>query len=160
MKFGVRRYQNSDGTLTDEGKARYQRDIQENLGKKKENRIDTSNPDPNRWAKEDLARTKKVVDTSSDVVKQLQNIEKTTAPTPKKQTLDLSNMSDQELRSKIGRATLEKQYNDLFAPTMQPKVSKGRQAAKAILDATGTVLAISSSALGVALAVKELTKRS
>ena len=59
MKWGVRRYQNKDGTLTAAGEKRYDRDKRENAAKKKENRIDLSNPDPKRWAKEDLERTKK-----------------------------------------------------------------------------------------------------
>ena len=54
MKWGVRRYQNRDGSLTAEGKKRYERDIADNRSKKKENRIDTSSPDPKRWAKEDI----------------------------------------------------------------------------------------------------------
>lgn len=156
MRWGVRRYRNADGTLTAAGKRRYDRDIQENLGKKKENRIDTSKPDPNRWVKEDLSRSKRVVDTGTDVIKQLKTIERDTAPGPKKQNLDLSKMTDQELRAKINRASLERQYNDLFAPEVQPKVSKGREVAKSILETTGTVLAIGSSALGIALAMKEL----
>ena len=53
MKWGVRRYQNKDGTLTTAGKKRYDKDVRENLAKKKDNRIDTSNPDPKRWTKEE-----------------------------------------------------------------------------------------------------------
>ena len=37
MKWGVRRYQNSDGSLTPAGRKRYDRDIADNLGKKKDN---------------------------------------------------------------------------------------------------------------------------
>lgn len=35
MKWGVRRYQNKDGTLTTAGKKRYDKDVRENLAKKK-----------------------------------------------------------------------------------------------------------------------------
>ena len=35
MKWGVRRYQNKDGTLTNLGTKRYERDQRENAGKKK-----------------------------------------------------------------------------------------------------------------------------
>ncbi len=59
MRWGVRRFQNKDGSLTPQGKKRYDRDIRDNLAKKKDNRIDTSHPDPNRWAREDLERSKK-----------------------------------------------------------------------------------------------------
>lgn len=54
MKWGVRRYQNKDGTLTAAGEKRYDRDKRENAAKKKENRIDLSNPDPKRWATRQL----------------------------------------------------------------------------------------------------------
>lgn len=156
QRWGVRRYQNADGSLTEAGKKRHARDVRENMAKKKENRIDTSTPDPGRWVREDISRSKKIVDTGSDVVRQLQSVERDTAPKPKREKLDLSKMSDKELRDKINRETLERQYNTLFAKEMQPTVSRGRQAAKSILETTGTVLAIGSSALGIALAVKEL----
>ena len=52
MKWGVRRYRNKDGSLTSEGKARYDRDIRENNAKKKDARKKIDGPDPGRWAKE------------------------------------------------------------------------------------------------------------
>lgn len=152
MKWGVRRYQNADGSLTPVGKKRYDRDIQENNAKKKENRIVIDAPDANRWVREDISRSKRVVDSSSDMVKQLKNIESNTRST-KKQKMDLSKMTDQEMRARINRELLERQYNDIFAPQ---KTSKGRQVARNILETSGTVLAIGSSALGIALAIKEL----
>ena len=62
-------------------------------------------------------------------------------------------MSDQEMRNRINRELLERQYNDMFAPE---KVSKGKSYALKTLDVAGTVLGIGSSALGIALAIKEL----
>lgn len=156
MKWGIRRYQNKDGSLTDEGKKRYDRDVQENNAKKKDNRIVIDGPDPKRWVKEDTSRAKKVVDSSSDMVKELRNVEKNTRPGPKRKKLDLSNMTDQELRDRINRANLEKQYNDLFNQPEAAKVSKGRQIATDVLETAGTVLAVTSSALAIALAIKEL----
>ena len=152
MKWGVRRYQNKNGTLTDAGKKRYDRDVRENNTKKKDNRIVIDGPDPKRWAKEDLSRSKKVVDASSDAVRELKNIESSSRRT-KKQKLDLSEMTDQQLRERINRENLERQYNDMFAPQ---KVSKGRAYAAKTLEVAGSVLAIGSSALGIALAIKEL----
>ena len=153
MRWGVRRYQNKDGSLTPAGKQRYNRDVQENNAKKKDNRIVIDGPDANRWVKEDVKRAKGVVDSSNDMVRELKSINNNTRSKPKRQTMDLSKMTDQEMRSKINRAMLEKQYNDMFAPQ---KTSKGRECATKILETTGTVLAIGSSALGIALAVKEL----
>ena len=138
MKWGVRRYQNKDGSLTPKGEARYDRDKRENAAKKKENRIDLSQPDPKRWAKEDLE-----LDEST-----------TSKPTPKR--MDLSKMSDKEMRDQINRELLERQYNQLFAEVPAAQVSKGREALKTTLEVAGSVLAIGSSALGIALAIKEL----
>ena len=87
---------------------------------------------------------------------QLKSIESETRPTPKKRKMNLSKMTDQELRDRINRANLEKQYNDLFGPTEAPKVSRGREYARTFLESAGTVLGVTSSALGIALAVKEL----
>ena len=156
MKWGVRRYQNKDGTLTPAGKKRYDRDIRTNLSKKKDSRIDVSKPDPKRWVKEDIERKKRITDTSSELVKQMQNIEKETRPRSTKQKMDLSKMTDKELRDRINRELLEKQYNNLFAPEIAPSISKGRDFAKKTLEVAGTALTLTSSSLAIALAIKEL----
>ena len=156
MKWGVRRYQNKNGTLTPAGKKRYDRDVQTNLSKKKDSRIDTSKPAPKRWVKEDTERKKRTVDASSALVKQIQNIEKETRPRPTKQKMDLSKMTDKEMRDRINRDLLEKQYNNLFAPETAPNISKGRDFAKKTLDVAGTALTLTGSALAIALAIREL----
>ena len=154
MKWGVRRYQNRDGSLTAEGKKRYARDIAENLAKKKDSRIDTSNPDPNRWIREDIERSKRVVDSSSDLIKQAKNVERETSPKSTKKRLNVSNMSDKELRDKINRELLERQYSDIFGE--EAKVSRGRQFTRETLEIAGTALAATSSVLGIMLALKQL----
>lgn len=156
MKWGVRRYQNKDGTLTEAGKKRYDRDQRENAAKKKENRIDVSEPDPQRWSREDTERAKRTVDAASSLVKEVKKAEQDTRPKAQKKQLDLSQMSDKEMREKINRELLERQYNQLFAEVEETKVSKGRETVKNILNTGGTVLAVTSSALGIALAIKEL----
>ena len=67
--------------------------------------------------------------------------------------MDLSNMSDQELRNQINRELLERQYNDVFNPV---SVSKGREYVGKILDTAGVVLPVAGSALGIALSIKKL----
>lgn len=153
MKWGRRRYQNADGTLTPAGKKRYDRDVLENDAKKRENRIKIDGPDPDRWVKEDIKRAKGVVDSASSAVGQAKTINNSMGSSKKNKRLDLSKMSDQEMRSQINRELLERQYNDVFNP---PKVSKGKERVGKILDTAGTVLAIGGSALGIALAIKEL----
>jgi hypothetical protein len=153
QRWGVRRFRNADGTLTEAGKRRYDRDVRENLSKKKENRIDTSEPNPSRWVKEDIERTKRTVDAGTAMVRQLKDIERSTAPKSKTRRMDLSEMTDKELRERINRELLEKRYNDLFN---KEEVSKGRETVRDILEVDGAVLAIGSSALGIAPAIKEL----
>ena len=151
MKWGVRRYQNSDGSLTEAGKKRYARDQRENAGKKKGNRVGEA--DPNRWVKEDLERTRRLTDESSNLSNKLKSINDSSARNKKRVKMDLSNMTDKEMRDRINRAFLEKQYNDMFAPQ---KYSRGREHVDKILETAGSVLAVTSSALGIALAIKDL----
>ena len=167
MKWGVRRYQNSDGTLTNAGRNRYARDAREkeynkydeSTGKyykqsKKSGRSDLEF-DAKRYAKEDTERTKRLVDSSRTATNELRNANRSAMDKAKKNRpkMDLSSMTDKEMRDQINRALLEKQYSDMFAPQ---KVSKGREVADNILENAGSVLAITSSALGIALAIKEL----
>ena len=76
----------------------------------------------------------------------------------KKTRLDLSKMSDKEMRDKINRELLERQYNQLFAPEIST-VSKGEIAVNKALTIGGTALAATSSALGIALAIKQLRSK-
>lgn len=140
MKWGIRRYQNADGTLTAAGKRRR---AAGSSNTKKMSKDDD---------KKSLEKTRKVLDTSSALTNQIANtLEK---GTNKKIRPDLSNMTDKELRDRINREYLERQYTDLFGET--EKVSKGREFAIEALKIGGTVLATTSSALGIALAVKAL----
>ena len=154
MKWGVRRYQNKDGTLTPAGKKRYDQDVRTNLSKKKDSRIDTSNPDPKRWVKEDIERKKKITDASSNLVTQLQNVEKETRLKTTK--MELSKMTDKEMRDRINRELLERQYANLFGSENASTISKGREFVKNTLDVAGTTLVLTGSALSIALAIKEL----
>ncbi len=156
MKWGVRRYQNGDGTLTVQGKKRYDRDVRDNLAKKKDSRIDTSNPDPKRWVKEDMERSKRTIDAGADLVREAKKLERESSPKSTKPKMDLSKMTDKEMREQINRELLEQQYNKLFGKEMQPNVSKGREYVRNTLEVVGDVLTVGSSALAIALAIKEL----
>ena len=152
MKWGVRRYQNKDGTLTDAGQKRYDRDKRENSGKKKGERVGQA--DPNRWVKEDLNRSRRLVDETATMTNKLQKVTSDSIRNSPKQKMDLSKMSDKEMRDHINRAMLERQYNDMFAPK---KSTRGREYVLNTLEIAGSVLAIGSSALAIALAIKDLT---
>lgn len=163
MRWGVRRYQNKDGSLTNAGKKRYDREARDNnwemgsdgiaRGTGKKNKGDVYNPNPKKWVKEDMERSKRFADASSNLTRELKNANEKSIKNKKVQRMDLSNMTEKEMRDRINRELLERQYNDVFAPK---KVSTGREYAGRMLDSAGTALAITSSALGVALAIKEL----
>lgn len=152
MKWGVRRYQNKDGSLTAAGKKRMYREQfdLEGADKKTRNKYYT---DANKWVKEDTERTKRLVDESSQLTNKLKNMNDTSIRNKPKSRMDLSKMSDKEMRDQINRELLERQYNDVFNPV---KVSKGRETAGKALEVAGNVLAVGSSALAIALAIKEL----
>ncbi len=155
MKWGVRRYQNKDGSLTAAGKERYDRDQRENAAKKKDNRIDVSKPDPKRWEREDLERSKKVIDSGTASIRQLNNVlEKGTRKN--KKAVDLSSLTEKEMRDKINRELLEQQYTKLVLETSEEDVSKGKRYLSVALDAAGEILAATGSALSILLAIKEL----
>ena len=147
MKWGVRRYQNEDGSLTSDGQKRYERDQREKNGKK------AVPINPNRWVKEDLVRSKQLTDASSNLVNQVKNANNTSIKNRPKPRMDLSSMTDDEMRKRINREFLERQYSDMFTPQ---KAAKGREYLNKILDTVGSVLGIGSSALAVAIAIKEL----
>jgi hypothetical protein len=92
MKWGVRRFQNKDGTLTPAGKKRYHKDYKR-------------------------AHSQKSV----------------------------KYMSDAELRSRLNRLQMERQYSQLS----QSSVNKGKEYAKKVFQAGTTVAAITTTALTI-----------
>ena len=85
MKWGVRRYQNKDGSLTPAGKKRYS---------------DYSGSETG-----------------------------------------LSSLSDEEIRRKINRLQLEKQYRDLMKPAEQKKRNAGKEFVQDVLKKSGNNIA-------------------
>lgn len=166
MKWGVRRYQNKDGSLTAAGKKRYYSDAdkagytQEGYNGRrfkttKKGKVETFNADVDQWVRDDLSKSRRVVDESTNMTRSLKKLNDDSMRHKPKQKMDLSNMTDKEMRDQINRALLERQYNDMFAPQ---KTSRGREYASQMLETAGNVLAVTGSALGIALAIKELTK--
>lgn len=157
MKWGVRRYQNKDGSLTESGRKRYNREIMRNNQKKKKDRAEEDSlKDPKRWVEEDLKNTKEMIDSGSRIISEIKKVENNTRPKAKKERMDLSKMTDQEMRQKINRELIERQYNDLFGEIKEPTISKGRKYLSTTLDIAGTALPLAASALSIALAVKRL----
>lgn len=131
MKWGVRRFQNSDGSLTPEGRKRYNSD--------------------------DLKETQKKVEKGKAMV---DGVKKTRTKAAEKQhekkiKSDLSQMSDKELRDIVNRLNMEERYTQVMKSR---GVETGKNRADKILEYAGTALTIGSSALSIMIAIKELQK--
>ncbi len=70
-----------------------------------------------------------------------------------KSRMDLSSMTDKELRDAINRENLERQYNQMFNTDT---TKTGKQYVTDALNVIGTVTGVTSSALGIALIAKQL----
>lgn len=108
--------------------------------------------------KDKLGKIKNAVDQASRMV---DNAQRTNAEqmrkSVRKEKLDLSKMTDQEMRAKINRALLEQQYTNMFAKDIST-VTRGQKAVDKVLSVGGTILAAGSTALSIALMIKELKK--
>lgn len=154
MKWGVRRYEDKEGHLTEAGKKRYAKEQERNARKKKDNRLPEEGVrDANRWVKEDRTNTKNVVDQARNMTNSMKELERVTNRPKDPKREDLSSMSDADLRALINRELLERQYAQVFNP---PTVSRGREYVQRTLEVTGAILGITSSALGIALAIQQL----
>lgn len=167
QKWGVRRFQNSDGSYTSEGKRRAQQEKKDPVKEMKDedlrkaiNRLSLENKYKDLTKKptppSKLESTKKAVDATSELVNRAKKMDQDSREAAKKERMDLSKKTDKELRDQINRELLERQYNDLFA---KESVSKGRRYLSDVLDNAGTVLAVGSSALSIALAIQQLQKK-
>lgn len=161
QKWGVRRFQNSDGSYTSEGKRRAQQQEKKDEDLRKAiNRLSLENKYKDLTKKptppSKLEPTKKAVDATSELVNLAKKMDQDSRKATKKERMDLSKKTDKELRDQINRELLERQYNDLFA---KESVSKGRRYLSDVLDNAGTVLAVGSSALSIAIAIQQLQKK-
>ena len=183
MKWGIRRYQNPDGTLTEEGRKRYgvgtstkttsagkrasamnDEELQKSI-KRAKMEIQYINSDKELKAlnkekdkvEEALDISKKAIDYSSDAARRsARKMEENFRQRPKVVDIDLSKMSDQELREKINRASLEQQYTNYYG---KKNVGKGESYVYKVLDAAGDVLAIGGSAVALALMIKQFKSK-
>lgn len=155
MKWGVRRYQNDDGTLTNAGKARYRDQVKEKLKEKLKEKVDEErnkgmhdvrmktdplyrqkhtkqpwNEQPSKGQAWDEKPTRKSV-----------HDDHTKAHDKKK----ASEMSDKELRDRLNRLDMERRYNQLNPGT----VSKGKDYLNKAIKVGTTVATVTTTALTV-----------
>ena len=134
QKWGVRRFQNDDGSLTPIGKLRYgtSKDYQE-LGDK-------------------VAKADSFIKTAKKY-----QAEKDHKEYNDKIKTDLSKMSDKELQQVVNRMNLEERYTQVMKSREK---DAGESAAMKWLNVAGTVTTVSASAIAMAIQMKQLMEMS
>ena len=164
MKWGIRRYQNKDGSLTALGRKRYVGLVDyDNNGKPigdGKNISDakaqaTANALARNSAEKDFKAGKSVFDNSSTAAQKLRDINSIASDRKRSKMLKklkISEMTDQELRDAVNRMQLE----DNFSRLASERISTGRERTGELLAIAGNVLAIGGTAASIALAIHQL----
>lgn len=148
-KWGIRRYQNYDGTLTEAGKARYG-----------VNSLSEAKPDSKatKLYNKDLENS---YNAQKNIAQETKNISESIAGrlNPKRgskrvNTANYSKMSDDDLRKRINRLALEKQYGDLTGDNKYKMT--GREVTREILQTAGVVAGIGASAAAIMLSIRQM----
>lgn len=148
MKWGQRRYQNKDGSLTPAGIKRYNREVQ----KLKDREASIKAKEKAKKYQDKLDKKKSELDEREAALKGKSVKKSTPKATPGNQSgvKSIKDMSDAELRAVVNRLQLEQQYRNL---TPQ-QVSKGK---KFVDSVVGKVLAPASQEVGKDVAKRLLT---
>lgn len=163
MKWGVRRYQNSDGSLTAAGRQRYGKSSGSStagngvVAFRRKDQFDKAF-DKKALSKEEIAsigvkskQTGKIVSGAQSVVQGAQKINDIANQKPrnrynKRPNLtqeEIDQMSDKDLRDLVNRLNLEQQYSQLTADNVaQSKIETGLNYADAILSIAGGVATV------------------
>lgn len=143
QKWGIRRYQNPDGSLTEEGKARYGGDSYDKLS---QNQKDRYNADK---TKAEVATFDTASKTASGVKSITNDISNMPAMQEKGKVsyAKYPNMSDKELQDRANRLALEHRYSDLTGETRYEK--SGSEKAREVLQTVGAVAGIGATIAGI-----------
>lgn len=145
QKWGIRRFQNKDGSLTPDGYKRYgsktnlekeyPQDVKKSLSKTK-NAIDKSNNAINTAKKFNDKRVKKAAE---DKIK-----------------TDLSKLSDQDLQKIVNRLNMEERYKQVMNSR---EAELGKDRVGKVLEYAGTVLTVGTSAITLLMKIQEMKKK-
>ena len=101
----------------------------------------------------DIARGKRISDETKKFIESAKQVDRSIGKFYKK-PVDLSKMSDDDLRKYVQRMNLERQYRQLSSED----VSRGKASVGDILEIAGASVGIVSSSLAIAIAIKQLQK--
>ena len=141
MRWGVRRYQNKDGSLTKAGQKRYTKEMDKAKAEAKKLKTIESDKakleklkalkESNEYKKSVLNAKKSDEQSSNDQKSKSEDKSKVSS---KKNIKDLSN---EELVARVERLNLEKRYKDLMKEKNPPKSSYGKEFVTNVLKRTG-----------------------
>lgn len=152
MKWGVRRYQNEDGTLTEVGKQRLGYSQSDSPADSPEIRSKVHSQ-----AAADDRNLSNALNTGSGIGNRASGALNRSAANKradKMRKMDISKMSDDELRAAINRLDLEKKYKMVLTED----VGTGRKRVGEILQTVGDIVAIGASAAAIAATIHEIRK--
>lgn len=121
QKWGVQRYQNADGTLTEEGKKRYSANVS-------------------------AQSVEKALKESEKMASKAQTFTQETRGS-KAIRKNYSNLSNEELQKRVTRLNLERSYGDLTGDTKY--VQTGKEKARETLQTIGALVGIAASAVAI-----------
>lgn len=149
MKWGRRRYQYEDRRWTPEGKIRYGRKGR-TINLQREHRVNKAFDKSIKTKNGNISPAEDSFSKANRAVNEATNVIRTAHRTKKNSAVD--KMSDTELRNRINRLNMEKQYSDLTSAD----TSKGYNTIMDILSVTGSVLAIGAAATGIVSNIKDI----
>lgn len=155
MKWGVRRYQNYDGSLKPAGEKRYSSDGGDSSKKKKidldkafEQNIKVGkDKSPISSAEKITKELQKAIDNATQLSNTMSKVRK-----KNKKSNSIDDLTNEELKAMIDRMQLEDRYMELSTK----RIEAGRTKVSDILSMTGNVVGIASAVVGIVATVNKL----
>lgn len=157
MRWGVRRFQNKDGTLTEAGKRRLNGVSYDSSGRIKDSDRGKARSKIHGEVASDYKNLSSALRSTGDVSDNLKNMNDHVGSNKRAKAMrkmDVSQMSDQELRERVSRLNMEKQYKSL----MTEDIDNGNKYVSNILGTVGDLVTIGASAASIAVAIYTLRK--
>jgi hypothetical protein len=145
QKWGVRRFQNKDGSLTPAGKQKY--GSKENFNKQYSEDV-----------KKSINKAKSGLNKASGAVNKAKNINDKMVKKANEEQIkkDVSKMSDQELQKIVNRLNMEERYKQVMNSRA---AEEGKNNVSKVLEYAGTALAVGVGAMDLMLKIQEMKKK-
>ena len=153
MKWGIRRYQNEDGTYTAEGKKR-RRMSDDWLEPKIKAGKDKA---PISKGEKAVKGAEKITEGSQKTYESFSKIKNRKKAAARNEELNrqLSKMSDEEIRKKVNRMNLEKQYKDAIRAR---ETVEGKVSAMDVINGVAGIVGIVGGLVAIGTAIKTKDK--